>query len=120
ELLDAAREAAAFCRDGDYELMRAARDGLYVPPLYEPHPDAPDVHEMNEAYWFRAETRVEEIEERQARESTLRQEAERLERSGEASSADPSLPAHSADTAKHESAETKAEREVEDDLREVL
>jgi hypothetical protein len=55
-----------------------------------------------------------------AQDSTLRQEAERLERSGEISSADPSLRASNAYSAKHESAETKAEREAEDDLRAIL
>ena len=61
------------------------------------------------------------VYERQAvQDSNLRQEAERLERSGELSSADPSLRASSADAAKHESAETKAEREAEDDLRSIL
>jgi len=90
ELLDAAKAAAEFCLDGEHELMTLARAGHYHPPEWigggrEPEPDA---HEFNERHWLDALDRFETIEGRIAaiaeQESTTRQDAERIERSGEA------------------------------------
>ena len=75
-LLDAAKSAADYCVDGEHALMMAARAGDYVPPGWTPAPDAPDVHEYNEARWLQALDRSELIEQRQAEDSTKRQAAE--------------------------------------------
>ena len=67
-LLQAAYCAARYWADINYILMRAACDGLYIPADYAEGMAAgelfPDVHEDNEAEWFRADRRVVLIAER--------------------------------------------------------
>ena len=60
-LLEAAYRAAQQCAATEYRLMTAARDRAYVPTGWTAGEDAPDVHEFNEARWFQAEQRMNEI-----------------------------------------------------------
>jgi len=63
-LLRAANSAARTCMEHEYELMMAAREGLYTPPGWMLAEDAPDIHEYNEYRWLKALDRVETIESR--------------------------------------------------------
>lgn len=46
-LLRLACLAAEYCRNSEYLLMHAAREGLYIPAGWQPL-EGPDVHEINE------------------------------------------------------------------------
>ena len=41
--------------------MQVARGGDYVPPGWQPGPDSPDVHAINEGRGWKAERRLHEI-----------------------------------------------------------
>ncbi len=60
-LLNAAYIAATYCRDAEYMLMMAARDGAYVPEWWTGGEDDPDVHEESEERGWRAEVKLSEI-----------------------------------------------------------
>jgi hypothetical protein len=126
ELLTAARSAAEYCAEGHHELMTKAIAGEYTPPGWTGVEGEPDAHEYDEARWLQADARLDVINEaldhidgrdlatQQANdESTKRQEAERLERSGEAAAA-PSLDVSSHLAAKLESSAAEAERESQE------
>jgi hypothetical protein len=60
-LLKAAYLAADYCRNGEYLLMMAARDGFYTPHGWKAASDSPDVHEEFEARGLNADRRLNEI-----------------------------------------------------------
>jgi hypothetical protein len=60
-LLEIAHLAAAYCRQSEFVLMMAAREGIYTPPGWEASDDCPDVHEENETRSFDADQRLQEI-----------------------------------------------------------
>jgi hypothetical protein len=64
-LLEAAFLAAEYCRNSEYMLMHAARDGNYVPPGWQR--GGCDVHEINEGRGFQAEVKLDEVCERGAK-----------------------------------------------------
>jgi hypothetical protein len=60
-LLETAYLAADYCRNSEYTLMHAARDGEYVPEGWLPGPDSCDVHEINEERAWQADRKLDEI-----------------------------------------------------------
>ena len=60
-LLEVAYLATHYCRQGEYVLMTAARDGDYTPEGWEATTDSPDVHEESEARSFEADQRLQAI-----------------------------------------------------------
>jgi hypothetical protein len=58
-LLELARLAAHYCRQSEYELMLAAREGNYVPWWW--CEGAPDAHEESEALALEADEKLTEI-----------------------------------------------------------
>jgi len=62
-LLTAARLAATYCRDGEFLLATAARDGGYVPAWWDDTDATPDAHEESEQLSYRADDVLSEISE---------------------------------------------------------
>jgi hypothetical protein len=61
-LLSTARLAAAYCGDSEYILMRAARDGTYVPTWWDATDKTPDAHEESEELFHWADCKLREID----------------------------------------------------------
>jgi hypothetical protein len=61
-LLEIARVAAEYCRLSEAMLTDAVRDGLYLPPGWEPTEDWPDAHEITEGRMLDADEKCREIE----------------------------------------------------------
>jgi hypothetical protein len=61
-LLTAARLAAAYCADSEYLLMRAARDGAYVPAWWDDTNKTPDAHEESEELFYFSDCKLREID----------------------------------------------------------
>jgi hypothetical protein len=60
-LLEIAHLAADYCRVSEGVLTRAVRDGLYLPPGWEPTDEWPDAHEITEGRMLDADRKYDEI-----------------------------------------------------------
>jgi hypothetical protein len=60
-LLHLAIEAADYCRNSEYVLMEAAREGRYDPPNWRPSDEYPDAHEAYEARAIEADWKFDEL-----------------------------------------------------------
>jgi hypothetical protein len=60
-LLTAAHLAVAYCGDSEYLLMRAARDGDYLPAWWDETGMTPDAHEESEELFYVADSKLLEI-----------------------------------------------------------